>query len=73
LNAVVFVAPLPSLVTVALIWLLLGSRMTAARIPAVLVGAALLSELINHGGEQWYTARSRPGPTKGRQRRRDNG
>jgi hypothetical protein len=45
----VFVAPLPSPVTVDLICSPLGQRMTAARIPAALVGAALVSVLINHG------------------------
>jgi hypothetical protein len=34
---------------VALIWSLLGQRMTAAQVFAALVGAALLGVLINHG------------------------
>jgi uncharacterized membrane protein YraQ (UPF0718 family) len=41
LTVPVFVAPLPSPVTVALIWSLLGWRMTAARVLTALVGAAL--------------------------------
>jgi uncharacterized membrane protein YraQ (UPF0718 family) len=49
LTVLVFVAPPPSPVTVAMIWSLLGWRMTAARLLAALIGAALLGVLINHG------------------------
>jgi C4-dicarboxylate transporter len=49
LTAQVFVPPPPGPVTVALICSLLGQRMTAARVPAALVGAALLGVLTNHG------------------------
>jgi hypothetical protein len=41
-TALVFLAPPPNTVTKALIWSLLGWPMTAAPVPAALVGAARL-------------------------------
>jgi hypothetical protein len=54
----VFIAPLPSPVTVAPVWSLLSWRMTQPGYSRRLSALRFLGVPINYG-EQWFTARSR--------------